>query len=610
MKSFDSTKVSLAAILNDIVSGKIQLPDFQRGWVWDDEHILSLLVSIARSFPIGSVMLLQAGGDVRFKVRPIEGLDSALLTPEKTEQMILDGQQRLTSLTQVLKLKDAVTTRDAKKRKLKRHYYINIEKALEGADSFEEAFFGVDENRQIRSNFARDVDLDLSSPHKEFEAFCFPCDQILNSDRWEEGLNEFDKTRFSRYMEFRKNVLNAFREYDVPLIVLSKDVRKEAVCLVFEKVNTGGVPLSVFELLTATFAADSINLRDEWYGNPVLKTTGISQTLKKQRLLSNVEPTEFFQSLTLLHTWQKRQDDLAQGKVGKQATGVSAKREAVLSLPLAAYTEWKDRLAKAYVNVAKFLRKESFYSERDLPYATQLVPLAAILTILGDSWLETRIYNKIAKWYWCGVFGELYGGAVEGRMALDLQDFIEWEKDDNHIPVTVRDASFQSGRLETMKSRLSAAYKGIYVLLQREGAMDFFWKTKIRDLEDSDWDEYSLDIHHIFPKKWCEDNSISPAVYNAIINKTPISYKANRMINHKSIPSDYLAYLQTHKNVMLDDADMDAILRTHLIDPQILRSNDFKAFMETRKQALLTKIEAVMGKAVENVASSITSDED
>src|SRR6516162_7737232 len=103
MSSFDSTKVALPDIIKDIVLGKVQLPDFQRGWVWDDDHVRSLLVSIARSFPVGAVMLLETGGDVRFQVRPIENVpfDGRIPEPEK---LVLDGQQRLTSLTQVIQL--------------------------------------------------------------------------------------------------------------------------------------------------------------------------------------------------------------------------------------------------------------------------------------------------------------------------------------------------------------------------------------------------------------------------------------------------------------------------------------------------------------------------
>jgi len=64
----------LPDILGEIVKGKIQLPDFQRGWIWDDEHVRSLLVSIARSFPVGAVMLLETGGEARFQVRPVENV--------------------------------------------------------------------------------------------------------------------------------------------------------------------------------------------------------------------------------------------------------------------------------------------------------------------------------------------------------------------------------------------------------------------------------------------------------------------------------------------------------------------------------------------------------
>ena len=67
MSTFDSTKTLLGDLLTKVVKGKLQLPDFQRGWVWDDEHIQSLLVSIARSFPIGAVMLLETGGETRFQ---------------------------------------------------------------------------------------------------------------------------------------------------------------------------------------------------------------------------------------------------------------------------------------------------------------------------------------------------------------------------------------------------------------------------------------------------------------------------------------------------------------------------------------------------------------
>lgn len=112
--SFDSTKRSLLGLLDEIEVGKVQLPDFQRGWVWDDDHVRSLLASVSVSFPIGAVMLLETGGEgVRFKPRPVEGTADELKSIQP-ERLILDGQQRLTSLFQSLCSGQPVATRDAR----------------------------------------------------------------------------------------------------------------------------------------------------------------------------------------------------------------------------------------------------------------------------------------------------------------------------------------------------------------------------------------------------------------------------------------------------------------------------------------------------------------
>lgn len=592
MSTFDSTKRLLPEILADIVKGKIQLPDFQRGWVWDDDHIRSLLVSVARSFPVGAVMLLETGGEARFQLRPVEGVTLPAGTPD-AELLILDGQQRLTTLTQVLALKSAVQTRTEKGKSIERHYYWHIPTALEGGEKLDEAILALEPDRILRSNFGRDVALDLSSPIKECAQLYFPCDQILNSDAWEEALQEHAPEHFPQYMKFRKEVLGAFRNYQLPVIQLHKATSKEAVCLVFEKVNTGGVPLNVFELMTATYAADNYNLRDDWYGSKLRKVSSRQERLCKEPVLKQVETTDFLQAVTMLHTLEKRKADLAAGKKDKQVAPVSAKRVSILALELPAYQKWAAPVEQGFMLVAKFLRKEQVRDPRELPYRTQLAPLAAVLTILKERWLEPKINDKLSRWYWCGVLGELYGGAVETRIANDVDELLAWVEDESAVPRTVLEATFSPDRLDRLLSRLSAAYKGINMLVLREGAKDFFWKAKIQELDQED---IALDIHHIFPQDWCEKQGIKRATYNAIVNKTPISYKANRMIGG-SAPSAYLHKLQEHKQVQLPDEAMNLLLVSHRIDAKALRADDFEAFYQARKKALLALIEGAMGKA-------------
>jgi uncharacterized protein with ParB-like and HNH nuclease domain len=59
MTTFSSDKESLHEILKATSAGRYQLPEFQRGWVWDDAHITSLLASVSLSYPIGAVMMLR-----------------------------------------------------------------------------------------------------------------------------------------------------------------------------------------------------------------------------------------------------------------------------------------------------------------------------------------------------------------------------------------------------------------------------------------------------------------------------------------------------------------------------------------------------------------------
>jgi hypothetical protein len=590
MTTFDSTKLPLKELLKDVVSGKIQLPDFQRGWVWDDEHVSSLLVSIGRSFPVGAVMLLETGGSVRFQVRPVENVPtSGLLSPEK---LILDGQQRLTTLTQVLKLSGPVRTFTDKGKPIARHYYIHIPTALNGANRLEDAVIAVDEKRQLRSDFGRKVDLDLSTRELECQQLYFPCSEIFESMNWLQDLFRYNQVAQADFFAFKALILDAFNDYQVPVIILKKETNKEAVCLVFEKVNTGGVPLSVFELVTASYAADGYNLRDDWFGSSLRNVESRQQRLAKEPIMALVENTDFLQSITLLQTLAARRADIAEGKVGKAVSPVSAKRSAVLELPLSAYKERADAVEKGFIEAARFLRRECVRTRRDLPYRTQLSPLAAVMAEIGTTWMEPKIYDKLARWYWCGVLGELYGGAVETRIANDVEELLTWFNDDAAVPRTIGDANFQVDRLDSLSTRLSAAYKGINVLVLREGAQDFFWKSKIRDL---DLDDVNLDIHHIFPKDWCEKQGILAKRYDCIVNRTPISYKANRMIGG-SAPADYLAKLQAHEQVQLDDDAINSILASHLIDAESLRGNDFDTFLLNRKRGLLALIERAMGK--------------
>ncbi len=141
-KKFSSDELPLAQLLDRAARGELQLPDFQRGWVWDDDHIRSLLASISLSYPIGAIMTLVAGNpDVNFKARLLEGV--TLAAPPAPELLLLDGQQRLTSLFQALKSRAPVCTRDRRGNELQRHYYASVDACIDpSVDRREEEMYG------------------------------------------------------------------------------------------------------------------------------------------------------------------------------------------------------------------------------------------------------------------------------------------------------------------------------------------------------------------------------------------------------------------------------------------------------------------------------------
>lgn len=585
--TFDTTKTPLQDLLKQIRSGKMQLPDFQRGWVWDDERIRSLLASIAVSFPIGAVMLLETGGDgVRFKPRAVQG--AMIEIGKEPEILILDGQQRFTSLYQALMMQQPVRTTTVQKKPIERYYYFDMQKMTNGDMDDEDAILSIPPDRQVRSDFGRKIEIDISTPELEYRNHLFPVNRVFDSADWRTGYQEYweyapDKIRM--FNGFEREVIKRFEQYHLPIIQLNKSTPKEAVCLVFEKVNTGGVPLTVFELLTATFAADNFQLRDDWRER--------EKRLKDQhKALVGLQSDDFLQAIALLVTHANRQKAIAENLPGDKTPGIGCKRRDILRLTVEDYKQWANSVEWGFGQAARFLHSQYIYRSADVPYRTQIVPLAASFVSLGREAESAGAQKRIARWYWCGVLGELYGGAVESRFARDLPELVDYVRTGDSEPRTIQDANFDANRLLSLRTRNSAAYKGIHALLMRSGCLDF--RTGETMLMQTFFDD-SIDIHHIFPQRWCDTANIDPARCNSIVNKTAISARTNRIIGGQA-PSEYLARIEADVN--LNRSELAAILQSHGIDPTQLYRDSFDGFFVQRARALVQLIEGAIGKPV------------
>lgn len=601
--SFTTHPFALDFLLESCNNGKIQLPDFQRSWVWDEERIKSLVASISRSFPIGALMTLATGGEVNFKPRTIEGASKNNMNVIP-EFLLLDGQQRMTSLYQVTLRGEVVKTITPKNKKVSRWFYIDIMKALDSKIDREEAILSIPEDKRLKKDFGREVLLDVSTPELEYKNFMYPVSKVFDWDDWQDGFNEFwrgdlNEDKRAIFKDFKKKILDNFKKYNVPVISLDKATTKEAVCVVFEKVNTGGKALDAFELVTAMYAADGHELRKDWLGDehsPGRQRRFIETARPpgaEEGILAGISNTDFLHAVSLFYTRDRRRAAEELGKSGKELPAVSGNRQALLNLPLEAYKKYEKKVEEGFTLAAKFLHLLHIYKVKDLPYQSQVIPLAAILADIGSAWEHTTSRALLVKWYWNGVFGELYGSTIDSRIARDFMEVPAWLKGGPE-PTTVSETMFRSDRLKTMRTRLSAAYKGMNALLMKAGATDFRSGQKF---DHTVLFGENVDIHHIFPQDWCKKENFKPSIFDSIINKTPLSFKTNRILGGVS-PSQYLKKLEegSKEYPPIEAALINEYLNSHLIDPHLLRSDNFKDFMTDRQNKLLDLIENATGK--------------
>ncbi len=593
----ESHDKKLIDLLDWVEDGKAQLPDFQRSWVWDDTQICKLIESITSGFPMGAAMFLAYGGQhIRFKYRPFEGIE--LNGPVTPEWLVLDGQQRLTTLYQVLKSGTYTITKLEKNKdvKVKRYYYLDIKKCLDQSADRLDAIISLPERKQLTEDIGRKVVLDLTTRENEYKNLIFPLNITFSynqADDWRFEMENYyhgDEEYRLLFRQFQKEILRPILDYTMPVIQLDKDTRKEAVCQIFENVNTGGVPLTVFELVTASFAADGHELRPDW------ESVKASFSKRRDNLLKEVSGANFLAAMSLLITYDKRM------KAGEdEKIAVSCKKQDILNLNLEEYLSFHDRLVEGFNAAADFLVQQGIYRSGDLPYSTQLVPLAAIFAYdKGNNHLFNLGNNKekLARWYWSGVFGELYGSANEARFAQDIIGIFRWIKGGEQ-PETVTRSNFQPTRLLSLQTRNSAAYKGLMALVLKGSPLDFMTGER---MDIASYLEEDADIHHIFPYAYCTNVGIPPKKFNSVINKSPIYATSNRSIGGHA-PSIYIGTMA--RKGLEHDKIVEAI-ESHMVNFDYLSTDNFDEYFIDRAKKLLSAIESATGKTIEGKDSEET----
>ena len=208
----------ISELIRDVSKGRYQLPDFQRDWTWDDDRIKGIIASLTMAYPMGAVMCLENGGDFKLKRRCFAGveIDAETVEPDK---LVLDGQQRLTSLYLSLCCKKPVHTKNVRGDERHLFYYADIRACLDDGVDRVDAIVSVPANRIVTQNIGRDILLDISTREKEIEQMMFPLNIAFDASErqsWYKGIVRmygFDSPEESLFNEFQHEVLDTIESY-------------------------------------------------------------------------------------------------------------------------------------------------------------------------------------------------------------------------------------------------------------------------------------------------------------------------------------------------------------------------------------------------------------
>ena len=549
---FYPSSEKLRFLLDSIHNREVALPDFQRDFVWDPRATEELIESILQNFPAGSLLRIKNESGFFFAPREVAGAPA--LNGHSPSYLVLDGQQRLTSLYQAL-----YGTGNHR-------YFINLRGLLDGDDLDDCVFylrkhrakrwFGTIEKQASELIFPLEI---LFGQPNGFEEWL---DQVLER-RDEDG--DAAKELKRKLRELRKTWIQNIEDYEFPVVTLAEQTETEAVCTIFETLNRTGVKLSVFDLLAARFWPDNVRLRDLWHDaqteRPILKEF-------------EIDPYYILQAIAIV--------------TAKAAP--SCKRGDVLRMESTQIDSGWKPVVRGLAHMLRMLRDDcGVVLPGWLPYNSILIPAGAVFAMHQDVTGPQvgAIRNKMKRWFWCSVFSQAYENAPNSQAVKDVAELTSWFAGGTE-PDSVRNFRFEPDVLRETTVRQRALYRGCIALILRSEALDFHSGERITA---SMVLEKKIDDHHVFPKGYFADSGkdVAATLQDCVLNRTLIDKETNIRIGKKA-PADYLDEIGTE----LGAASLGEVLESHLLpggSDSSLREDRFSDFLDERQQRFAEKIE-------------------
>jgi len=572
-------------------------PEFQREIVWKPSQVKSLLQSILLYHFIGNFVIWQGNNEkeIPFEITYID--ENSRYNKTKVKGIILDGKQRTSSLYNVLKEK----------------YYDKDKKLYFYIDFIELSKYYASKKKNFSEDniiITRNED-ELYKDDETYELFRFPLYKINEYDKWITDLknhyNNFSEDKYFKYFvdDFIKKELEHFlSDPIVPVVnLLPNDIPPNSASIIFELINSKGVPLNAFDRLVAHLESISnykIKLRKNW------KEVKEGDLEKAYEIFGSHLPFSIVQGMYLCYSENpnapseknilKMYDDQYKDKQGDFEK------------------EWRN-LVKIAKDVVEHMKTSYGVCKKDYLPANSLLPtLIAIWNKAGKEINKNKkIMEKIDEWYWSAVFSGQYKSATTNRMATDVKEMEEWFKG-GKIPDVIRNTIKEwndknKDKVEDLKeaSPNSAIHKGVLGLIISNNALDPLSSRKVIELINDD----EIDRDHIFPQDMFKENNERKKripdelkkYKDSVLNKSFLFEGTNR--SKKNIcPSAYIELLISDRlekeNISKEEVEnkVKKDLETQFINSEAyeaMKNDKFETFLEARGKAILKEIRKRIG---------------
>ena len=559
----------LQFLLNLIHNRAMALPDFQRDFVWDPAMTDELIESVIQNFPCGTLLQVKNGQEFLFKPRAFAGAPA--LDHGTPTFLVLDGQQRLTSLYQAFYGAGS-------------HAFVLDLAGLENGLDLEDCAF-YDRAEKIAKRYG--------TIEQQAETLVFPLARLFGQGGFDKWLTDILRARSTsadellalqeRLTTVRQQWLHPIEDYEFPMVTISEKASATAICTIFETLNRTGVKLSVFDLLTARFWPFDVKLRDLWDSaqleHPILHEF-------------DVDPYSILQMIALF--------DPGTDKAGNPRPPSVKRADILAQTPEQANKAWPE-VVDGLANVLKILQDDcGVMVSRWLPYSTIVIPAAAAWakqkrSVKGPGIGASRA--KLVRWFWCASLGQRYEYAVNSQVAKDFVELDRWMTEDTAAPPdSVTEFVFHAGTLRSTTPRQRSLYRTLMALVLRNQPRDFHKRGLITPAMFAD-SKNPVDDHHIFPAAYLAQGGIQGSLRDSILNRTLIDRQTNQGIGMRS-PEDYMSEIKGEWDSL---TDFEGLLSSHLLpsgEHSPLIANDFEGFLQYREERLIDAIEQVTGVPV------------